>query len=365
MKTFILSSINPKNSHNNGNTLLSFFDKEKKYEYIYLRNGQKSTNILNGKLKFGNLKSLLNLVYFPSLIIRFPVQYNKININDKVFFLVGDNISLMIYLLLFFKRKVRLSLYFTDNYFYRNNKFSNFLLYLLLKRIFKLNPDVYFINEKLKKSYSDIFIEHFPRNAFILHYNYLKPRSTYVESIHSTLNALKTQDSKTINIIYVGGLGIGRDSELLNLIKANYNTNLHFHVISTSKTNLHNKLIKLPNFHFYINLKINEIAYFYERADFFLHIENDDFHYVYKESLSTKIFEYLVYEKPIFLSIPQNTYTYDFLENMSIYISKPYYSNKILDLLNKTNTQKIKIYIQEFNKNQREIHEKILKRINN
>ena len=364
MKTFILSSINPKNSHNNGNTLLSFFDKDKNYKYIYLRNDSNSKNIFNNKLKFGNLKSLLNLVYFPSLIIRFPIFNNKINKSDKVFFLVGDNISLMIYLLLFYKKKVRLSLYFTDNYFYNNNKFSNFFLYLFLKRIFKLNPDLYFINVKLKKSYSDIFINYFPRNTFILNYNYLKPQSTYVKSIHSTLNTIKTHNPKSVNIIYVGGLGIGRDSELLNLIQANFNTNLHFHVITTSKTNLHTELIKLPNLHLYLNLKINEIAYFYEKADFFLHLENDDFYYVYKESLSTKLFEYLVYEKPIFLSIPQNTYTYDFLENMVIYISKPYDSNKILDLLNKTNTQKIQIFIQEFNKKQRAIHEKILKRIN-
>jgi len=364
MKTILISSINPINSHNNGNTLLSFFEKKVKFSFIYIRNHNQSSLFSNNNLKFGNLKSILNLFFLPYLFFKFwPFSYFS-NIYNKIFFLVGDNVSLMIYLFFIYKKNRKLSLYFTDNYFKNDNKFSNILVYILLKVIFKMNPDLYFINESLKNNYLKIFNKYFPKNVYLLHYNFTKVRPILKSSLDLRNISRSYNLIDTINIVYAGGLGIGRDSELLKLISSNNESSLHFHIITTTMSKTVNMLSNFKNSTVYYNLKPNEIAFFYDKADYFIHLENSDYKYVYKDSISTKLFEYLVYEKPILLSIPKDTYTFKFLHKKSLYIQKPFESNKIIDLIKNCDIKIIKENIRSFNSNQKDILQKALNRIN-
>lgn len=143
------------------------------------------------------------------------------------------------------------------------------------------------------------------------------------------------RDSKTLKIVYTGGLMLERFlvlDEIAKMLKSmngkSRKLELHIYAPSTHVENYRDKM--QDNIIFHDNIEHNKVIDVLNEADILIHVEsfNPNVINFTRYSLSTKIPEYLSAAKPLVYYGPQNIGVAEFLINEKIGIS----TNSLLDL---------------------------------
>lgn len=346
-KRALIISNNPlSRTANNGKTILSFFDDIDEYKLyqIYFKeeipdyeNAEyfkiSEFDILKNKRKAPEGDHLAEITVKPNPVLRIlrdifwyvTFWKNKKIIKfiedakpDMIFFVAGDFLYPYHLLNKIKNKKIPLVTFITDDYIlpYDDDnifeKIRKFYLKINLKRILSKSSKTFMISEKMKRVYDDIF--NINADVFM---NLFKNDYQITD---------QTYDVK--NIVYAGSLHSGRDKELEWFIK---------HLETFNKTADEKIYLDLYTNDFisdseYVRncgrVNIDELRQVYEHAWAFIFLESRALENIKKTSLSlsTKIPEYLSYGKPILCIGDDESYSIEYLKNVSIRLSSDYAS---------------------------------------
>ena len=402
-KNILIISMNPlDNNLNNGKTLVSFFKKyrKKNLAQLYFSEMLPNSNVCDNYFKISD-KDMLWYRFNRAPICGSRVMDNNDYIKEKVkqsevanikktdlirlfrefvwddswksqrlfewlddfnpqiiFFVAGDVVySHKICLYIRRKYNTKLAVFVTDDYILPRNTISLFWWvrrnYVLkyMRRTVKIADLFITISEDMRQTYYNLF----QKDSFVA--------ANLSESMKIDGNI--TPKRNYIEIVYTGGLHLGRDKSLKRLAIALQNINSKYNITTKLKIYSAQKLSEKQKKY----LTIDNVSSFeglvegdalkkvLNNADFLVHVES--FKKKYRDStrlsLSTKIPEYLSVGKPIIAIGPQEIASMRYLRDVAIYINTPKELEIILspillgkeDSLNKYG----KLAEQKYNKN--------------